>query len=278
MHFSTKPLWNPPLLQGGAPKTNLGKDTTPHTPPSVPLLCETPHIVERTPNDVRDTHTRYTHNAKRSRTSTMVSKQLIGIIHISHPQNDERSRKSTSHPCSGLYLVIVYILSITRPHMDRGQQLMQSTNHVDNQESYLLPGEQHLLLIWTVHKWTGVEMNKFLFSPHKQGAQMTRVTHRVTQLHHQHTKPGGGREKWLHTSHLNKQFNYLRSTHLSPHPTTIGWREELCICHLSLRTIKQNQIGVLWGKQSSPTIPACKHAKTPDTNSARGLIYCRPLI
>ena len=107
---------------------------------------------------------------------------------------------------------------------------------------------------------------------------MTRVTHRVTQLHHQHTKPGGGREKWLHTRHLNKQYNYLRSTHLSPHPTTIGWREEMCICHLSLRTIKQNQIGVLWGKQSSLTIPACKHAKTPDTNSARGLIYCRPLI
>ena len=100
-------------------------------------------------------------------------------------------------------------------------------------------------------------MNKFLFSPHKQGAQMTRVTHRVTQLHHQHTQPGGSAEIWLHTRHLNKQYNYLRSTHLSPHSTTIGWREELCICHLLLRTIKQNQIGVLWGKQSLP--PPSQH-------------------
>ena len=57
VHFSTKPLWNPPLLQGGAPKTNLGKDTTLYTPQSVPLLCETLHKVERTPNGLRDPHT-----------------------------------------------------------------------------------------------------------------------------------------------------------------------------------------------------------------------------
>ena len=60
VHFSTKPLWNPPLLQGGAPKTNLGKDTTPYTPQSVPLLCETPHMVEWMPNDVCDTHKLHT--------------------------------------------------------------------------------------------------------------------------------------------------------------------------------------------------------------------------
>ena len=79
-------------MQGGATKKNLGKDTTPHTSPSVPLLCETPHMVEKTPNDVRDSHTL---NAQRevSRTSTMVSKQMIGIMHISHPHKDERSRK-----------------------------------------------------------------------------------------------------------------------------------------------------------------------------------------
>ena len=109
-------------------------------------------------------------------------------------------------------------------------------------------------------------------------AQMTRVTHRVTQLHHQHTKQGGGREIWLHSSpQLIIHLPQIHPPH-SPHPTTIGWREEMCVCHLLLRTIKQNLIGVLWGKQSSPTIPACKHAKTPDTNRAMGLIYCRPLI
>ena len=33
-------------------------------------------------------------------------------------------------------------------------------------EVQLLPGEQHLLLIGTAHKWTGVEMNKFRFYQH----------------------------------------------------------------------------------------------------------------
>jgi len=72
VHFSTKLLWNPPLLQGGAPKTNLGKVTTPHTPPSEPLLMWNP------PVDAQRSawHTHYTHNAERSRMSTIVSKQF----------------------------------------------------------------------------------------------------------------------------------------------------------------------------------------------------------
>jgi len=74
-----KQLWNPTLLQGGAPKTNLGKDTTPHTPSSVPLLMWNPPYGRVMPNDVHDTHAYYMHNAQ------WYQNNLIGIIDISHP-------------------------------------------------------------------------------------------------------------------------------------------------------------------------------------------------
>ena len=120
-------------------------------------------------------------------------------------------------------------------------------------------------------------MNKFRFSPNKQGALMTRVTHRVTQLQHQHTKP-----RWRQGDLITPVVSII-NTFTSDPPTSFPppyyhrmarWN----VCMPPLIKNKQNQIGVLWGKQSSLTIPACKHAKTPDTNSARGLIYCRPLI
>ena len=71
--------------------------------------------------------------------------RLISIITF------ERSRKTTSRPCSGLHLVILYILTITRPHMDRGQQLMQYTKPSGPAGKYIYIGEQ-LLLTGTVHK------------------------------------------------------------------------------------------------------------------------------
>ena len=38
----SKTAKSPLLLQRGAPRTHLGKDTTPNTPPSVPLQCWSP--------------------------------------------------------------------------------------------------------------------------------------------------------------------------------------------------------------------------------------------
>ena len=77
LHFSTKPQWNPPLLQGGASKTNLGKDTTPHTHPS-----ETPHIVERTPNNVRDTHTLHAHRKEFTHIHNVFKTIWLAITHF----------------------------------------------------------------------------------------------------------------------------------------------------------------------------------------------------
>ena len=92
-------------------------------------------------------------------------------------------------------------------------------------------------------------------SPHKQYAKHT--CYLVTQAHfarvtkvqtkgntggktltkfyniHQHIAHGGGREARLHSS--LKQYKPLPQTRPfhSPHPTTIGWHNEMCVCHTS---------------------------------------------
>ena len=66
------------------------------------------------------------------------------------------------------------------------------------------------------------------------------------------TKHGWGREKWLHSS--PQSLIHLPQIHPphSPHPTTIGWCDEMCVCHLLLRTIKSHQIGVYEGSNLPP--------------------------
>ena len=83
-------LWHetaktPPLQQGGAPKTHLGKDIPPNKPPIVPLTMETPHTVEETPYDVRDDHTLHAARSAFHARQQWYLSNLIGIIHISHP-------------------------------------------------------------------------------------------------------------------------------------------------------------------------------------------------
>ena len=119
----------------GSPQDNSWEGYHPtQTPKCAPPMWNPPHGGEDAQQRAWHTH------AIRTTRSVHVRPQwyqnnLIGIIHISHPHKDKRSRKSTSRPCSGVHLIILYILTITRPQMDLGQQLMQSTNPADNQES-----------------------------------------------------------------------------------------------------------------------------------------------
>jgi len=112
-----------------------------NTPTSVPLTVNTPHSFEWTPNDVRDT-------LRTTRIALCVhvrgqwyQNNLIGIIHISPPQKEERSRKSTKPSMYWSSPRHIIILIHTRPHMDRGPQLMRTTNPGGHQDSKTLPGE-----------------------------------------------------------------------------------------------------------------------------------------
>ena len=75
---------NPPLLQGGAPRTNLGKDTTPNTPPSVPLIMWN-YTVEEKSYDVRDEHMLHAQRSVFHTRQQWYLSNFIGIMHISHP-------------------------------------------------------------------------------------------------------------------------------------------------------------------------------------------------
>ena len=84
-------------------------------------------------------------------------------------------------------------------------------------------------------------------SPHKQFAITQAYLARVIEVQtrrntggkalteffnlHKHTPHCGGREAWLHSS--LKKYILLPQTlppH-SPHPTPIGWHNEMCVCH-----------------------------------------------
>ena len=68
-------------------------DTTPNTPPSVPLNVKTPHTVEETPYDVLDEHTLHAQRSAFHAHQQLNLSNLIGIIHISTLLYDDRSRK-----------------------------------------------------------------------------------------------------------------------------------------------------------------------------------------
>ena len=81
----------------GSPQDKSWEGYHPRHTSKCALLCETAHMVEWTPNDVRA-----------QACPQWYQNNFNGNIHISHPQKDKWSCKFTSCPCSGLHLIILY--------------------------------------------------------------------------------------------------------------------------------------------------------------------------
>ena len=160
-HETTK---NPPLLQGGAPRTNLGKDTTPNTPPSVPLIMWN-YTVEEKSYDVRDEHMLHAQRSVFHTRQQWYLSNLIGIIHISHPS----LWWAVTQIKPSIYwspLVFHFILINTRPLYGLGTTA--DTTHAPTwtpeQFSHDFSVSKYFS-IGKVHIWTGAQMNKFHLCP-----------------------------------------------------------------------------------------------------------------
>ena len=117
-----------------SPQDNLGKETTPHTPSSVPLLCETP------PHSREDAQLRVSHtHATRTTLSVHARQQwyqnnLIANAHFTSLKGWAVTQINKPPMFWSSPRNIIYF-NHYQTSKDLGQQLMQSTNPVDHQES-----------------------------------------------------------------------------------------------------------------------------------------------